>query len=297
MAPAGRALASLKRCRPGRPPIYRDGDRYALDPYDHETDLWAFRLGLRPPRAPALRVIRPSAGTLPSPDEPLTVAQIDEAWRDGLPSSWSAQRTAICVLDAHRRAMQPAEVLAFVRARSEWSPLSADSAKYWRRGAAILVRDDGLWQLTDEHDAVRSARLAVGERIEMVRRWAEMRPDPAVMEANRKRFERAREANAERLARMRRVVIHPFPAQSPEAVVLVDVGRHEITTFMGRGRVAAVSFLFVGASNELGEFESGVTARLFGPAFAAVLGGVASLLVTALWWKLFPALRRVHRLE
>jgi MFS family permease len=64
-----------------------------------------------------------------------------------------------------------------------------------------------------------------------------------------------------------------------------------------RGRVAAVSFLFIGASNELGEFESGVTARLFGPVGAAVLGGVASLGVTGLWARLFPALRKVDRLE
>jgi len=64
-----------------------------------------------------------------------------------------------------------------------------------------------------------------------------------------------------------------------------------------RGRVAAVSFLFIGASNELGEFESGVTARLFGPVLAAVLGGVASLTVTGLWARLFPALRKVDRLE
>jgi MFS family permease len=64
-----------------------------------------------------------------------------------------------------------------------------------------------------------------------------------------------------------------------------------------RGRVAAVSFLFIGASNELGEFESGVTARLFGPVLAAVLGGVASLCVTGLWARLFPALRKVDRLE
>ena len=64
-----------------------------------------------------------------------------------------------------------------------------------------------------------------------------------------------------------------------------------------RGRVAAVSFLFIGASNELGEFESGVTARLFGPVLAAVLGGVASLGVTGVWARLFPALRKVDRLE
>jgi MFS family permease len=64
-----------------------------------------------------------------------------------------------------------------------------------------------------------------------------------------------------------------------------------------RGRVASVSFLFIGASNELGEFESGVTARLFGPVLAAVLGGVASLFVTGLWARMFPTLRNVDRLE
>ena len=64
-----------------------------------------------------------------------------------------------------------------------------------------------------------------------------------------------------------------------------------------RGRVASVSFLFIGASNELGEFESGVTARIFGPVLAAVLGGIASLGVTGVWARLFPELRKVNRLE
>jgi MFS family permease len=64
-----------------------------------------------------------------------------------------------------------------------------------------------------------------------------------------------------------------------------------------RGRVAAVSFLFIGASNELGEFESGVVARVLGPVGAALFGGVGSLLVTGVWAKLFPALRKADRLE
>jgi hypothetical protein len=64
-----------------------------------------------------------------------------------------------------------------------------------------------------------------------------------------------------------------------------------------RGRVAAVSFLFIGASNELGEFESGVTARLLGPVGSALLGGIGALLVTGTWAKLFPALRKADRLE
>jgi MFS family permease len=64
-----------------------------------------------------------------------------------------------------------------------------------------------------------------------------------------------------------------------------------------RGRVAAVSSVFIGASNELGEFESGVVARFLGAVGAAVFGGVGALVVTGLWAGLFPALRKADRLE
>ena len=61
--------------------------------------------------------------------------------------------------------------------------------------------------------------------------------------------------------------------------------------------VGAVNQVFVGASNELGEFESGVMAAWVGPVRAVVLGGVGTLLVVALWAGLFPSLRRLDRLE
>lgn len=64
-----------------------------------------------------------------------------------------------------------------------------------------------------------------------------------------------------------------------------------------RGRVAAVSSVFIGASNELGEFESGVVARFLGPIGAALFGGVGALVVVAAWSRLFPALRKADRLE
>jgi MFS family permease len=64
-----------------------------------------------------------------------------------------------------------------------------------------------------------------------------------------------------------------------------------------RGRVSAVNMLFIGASNELGEFESGLTASWFGVVPATVLGGVGTLLVVLLWWRLFPTLRRADKLE
>lgn len=63
-----------------------------------------------------------------------------------------------------------------------------------------------------------------------------------------------------------------------------------------RGRVSAVNSLFIGASNELGEFESGVTAQWWGAVRATVLGGVLALVVSGLWSVLFPSLRNADEL-
>ena len=63
-----------------------------------------------------------------------------------------------------------------------------------------------------------------------------------------------------------------------------------------RGRVNAVDMIFIGASNELGEFESGVTAHWLGTIPAVVLGGVAAMAVTAIWAWRFPELRDADRL-
>jgi MFS family permease len=63
-----------------------------------------------------------------------------------------------------------------------------------------------------------------------------------------------------------------------------------------RGRVSAVNMIFIGASNEVGQFESGITAQWFGAVPAVVLGGAGAILAVVLWAWLFPALRRVDRL-
>jgi MFS family permease len=62
-----------------------------------------------------------------------------------------------------------------------------------------------------------------------------------------------------------------------------------------RGRVLAVETVFIGASNELGAFESGVAGQLLGPAAAVALGGAATLVIAVAWGRIFPALRAVDR--
>ena len=63
-----------------------------------------------------------------------------------------------------------------------------------------------------------------------------------------------------------------------------------------RGRVNAVDMIFIGASNEFGEFESGLTAHWFGTVPAVVLGGIGTLVVTAIWAWGFPELRKTDQL-
>ena len=63
-----------------------------------------------------------------------------------------------------------------------------------------------------------------------------------------------------------------------------------------RGRVSAVNLLFIGASNEFGQFESGLTAQCFGAVPAVIFGGVGTLVVVGVWARLFPQLREMDRL-
>jgi hypothetical protein len=64
-----------------------------------------------------------------------------------------------------------------------------------------------------------------------------------------------------------------------------------------RGRVGAVSTLFISGSNELGEAESGFLAALIGPLAAVIGGGIGAILVTLVWAKLFPELRRARTFD
>jgi hypothetical protein len=64
-----------------------------------------------------------------------------------------------------------------------------------------------------------------------------------------------------------------------------------------RGRVAAVSFVFISASNEFGDFEAGLMARIFGPVAAVTIGGVAAIGASTWWMRLFPGLAKADQFE
>jgi len=229
--PAATVLQALKKCRPARPPVYRDGERYALDPHDDELDLWAFRLGLRPPKVARLPVVRSDQTPLPGVDHALTVSELQEAWKGKDLVSWSAQRVAVAVLDAHGAPMLPQDVVAFVAALTEWHRLRADAHVYWRANA-VHVRDDGRWENNQEHEALPAARKAVRDRIAMERKWAGLRHDPIVAEATRRAVEARREAHAAELATLRRAILVAFPARNPRAAALFDTGNRTVVTYV-----------------------------------------------------------------
>ena len=68
-----------------------------------------------------------------------------------------------------------------------------------------------------------------------------------------------------------------------------------VVTADTRGRVLAVENVFIGASNELGAFESGVAGQVLGTSAAVVLGGIATIAIAGTWWVVFPALRNTDR--
>ncbi len=232
VASCERALLSLKRCKPARAPVYRDGDHYALDLHDDELDLWLFRLGLRGPRfsVPEPPAEPPEAPPRPGPDEPLSPDELADGWRGNAPwSTFSPQRLAIAILDAHGGAMSADETIAFADRHAGARRLGPDAAQSWRSGAPVQATPDGRWVLDRHHPAVASARAAVRDRVALARKWARRsRQSSDEIEASIRESERQSAAQAAELALLRRAIVHAFPPEAPVAVVLVDVAERRI---------------------------------------------------------------------
>lgn len=250
IASRARALLSLQRCKPARPPVYREGDLYHLDPHDDDLDLWAFRLGLRPPKVAPAPPMTTEPTALPGPDVALTASELDEAWKGVSLYAWSAQRLAVAVLDESGGPLTPAEVVAAVTTRTELHGLTLGSAKFERQGSAIDVLPDGRWAIAAGAGAtLTQTRASVRDRVALARRHAALRGDPAVFAQRRAEWEKKRAAHGAQLASMSRALLVAFPRTQPRVAVLLDVGKHEITTFVGdelatlRSRLAAYDIL------------------------------------------------------
>jgi len=230
IADRARARKSLSRCKPGRAPVYRDGDHYALDPHDDDADLWAFRLGLRPPRV-MLKVVRPEPPPIPEADVPVSVDELREAFHEASLNAWSQQRLALAVLEAHGTAMRAADVVQFVSDLTPWHGIRVEGVVP-RRGSPIDV-SEGRWDRAEGIDShVVAMRKAVRSLIAKSRKYRARRPDPEVMAANTKAYERRRAARRAELAALERAVLVAFPPIEPRAVALVDVGAHTVQTFV-----------------------------------------------------------------
>lgn len=81
------------------------------------------------------------------------------------------------------------------------------------------------------------------------------------------------------------------------SVIIRNVLVQTLTPLDMRGRVSAVNQVFIGASNELGEFESGLTAALWGTVPAVIVGGLGTLGIVALWHVIFPEISKIKKLE
>lgn len=221
------AFASLKRCRPARAPVYRDGDHYALDPHDDLLDLTAFVLGLRPPHIAPPEPI-PLSPRTPSTQR-LTLDELDEAWRnDANLDAWSGQRITLAILDAHDRSMTPAEVFAFLNARTTKHRFVVGPATFRRKSSAVAITADNRWSIVPGAPELIMARDAVRDAIDTARRYPRTNPDD--FKARMRATDQRRDAHATELAALQRVIVHAFPPTAPRIVVLVDISRRTLTT-------------------------------------------------------------------
>lgn len=228
VADADCALASLKRCKPARPPVYRDGDFYALDPHDDDLDLWVFRLGLRPPRV--TRAAPPEPTPRPN-DVRLDDDELDAFLRAGYDSAWSETRVALAVLDA-KGPLPSEEVVRIVHEHVRWG-FREPGRSIGRAKNPVVVHDDGRWSIApDAGPALESMRAFVRERIARAAKRNALGPTPDLMN----QLEQQRAVRAAELAKLTHALVICYPPRDPAMMVLVDVGARTLTTYRGDER-------------------------------------------------------------
>lgn len=224
-------LRSLQRCKPGRPPLYREGERYHLDPHAREAGFWVRRLDLRPPPE---KLPRRAAEPVPGPEVPLSEDDLDEAFTNAGIYAWSVRRLALAVLEASGGPRAPAEIIAAIARRTKHHALAPDPAKLRPTGAPLVVLSDGRWAIGEGADeALQAVRGAVRKRVAEARARAAKLPDPARVAEQRAEAARAQAAHQAARAAMSRALVVAFPPRRPQAAALLDVEKREISTFVG----------------------------------------------------------------
>jgi hypothetical protein len=227
VARVDRALTSLQRSRPATRPIHRDGDHYELDPHDAEAKMWVVRLGLRRRDKPAARPQPATASTSKNPLSQLSLAELEQAFEpNAILRSWSAQRLALAVLDAHSEPMPPARVVEYLSARTKLHNLHADSFRPERSNAAVR-EIAGCWTIVPEHDALYSARVAVRACLARVQSRAAQRRDPVEIAASQAAYEVRAVAETTALFEAKQAIIVAFPPEDPAVALVVDLEHHD----------------------------------------------------------------------
>jgi hypothetical protein len=158
------ALASIKKSRPARAPVYRDGEHYHLDPHDYDLDLWAFRFGLRPPKVQAPPSPPRLVAPLPGPELRLSLAELEESWKDASLTAWSQQRLALAVLDTAGNPLLPAEVARSDRiAQESASPTRRRGSSVDSRQLAMTAADKAMTMAARNWVAVASLTSFIEE--------------------------------------------------------------------------------------------------------------------------------------
>ncbi|MEM6795738.1 MAG: hypothetical protein AAF725_17315 [Acidobacteriota bacterium] len=234
VAPFEKALRSLQRCRPGRPPVYRQGDLYSLDPHDQDLDLWVFRLGLRPAKGQIdAKSEEPQAPPEPVPglDIPVTPAELEEAFTGSSLYSWSSQRLACLLMEAYREPMSRQLGSARLDQWTRDHRLRRDAPNRWTHGA---VKEDerGSWTFDSEHRQVLSARRALRALLTTVRAEGGRRKKEEERRVEMSARAAEREAETQRAYEaLRRCLLFAFPQESPRRIVKLDLASREMTIF------------------------------------------------------------------
>jgi len=231
-SPIGDMLLSLKKAWRRREPIYERPDGLlALNVNDPNLDLTIFVIGLRPARG--IQQEAPPPPAVPDPSVPLTLDEVRAAFTRCSVRYFSYNRLVAAILDAHGRAMSPAEIMSFLAA------IEADARDLplarFQAGLAdlVAVTPEDLLGLDVSAPGVPAMRVVVRKRAAPTLRYEAMSRHHKIVGDNATARHRERERDeAAAAARLRRCIVRVVPDEGPiAAVAVLDLASRQISSF------------------------------------------------------------------